>query len=82
MFVFLQIIELILFCIQSPFCIEFSVPKATQESQMSIRPSVSLSVCLLQKPLSLSELLLSTNEHINHQAYQPSIGYLTCFHDF
>ena len=46
----------------------FSVAKATLQSQMSVRLSVRLS----QKPLSLSELLLSTIEPIDHQAYQPS----------
>ena len=44
----------------------FSVAKATLQSQMSVRLSVRLS----QKPLSLSELLLSTIEPIDHQAYQ------------
>ena len=33
--------------------------------------SVSFSVCLSQKPLSLSELLLSTMESIDHGAYWP-----------
>ena len=41
--------------------LSFSVAKATLESQMSVYPS--------QKPLSLSELLVSTIEPINHQAY-------------
>ena len=50
------------------FCtIRFSVAKATLQSQMSIRLSVRQS----QKPLSLSETLLSTIQPINHQAYQP-----------
>ena len=40
----------------------FSVAKATLESQMS----VCLSVSLLQKPLSLSELLLSAIEPFDH----------------
>ena len=39
--------------------------KATLESQMSF----CLSICPVSKPLSLSELLLSTIEPINHQAY-------------
>ena len=38
----------------------------------NVRLSIRLSVCLSQKPLSLSELLLLTNEPINHQAYLPS----------
>ena len=46
----------------------FSVAKATLQSQMSVR----LSVWLSPKPLSLSELLLSTIEPICHQAYWPS----------
>ena len=45
-----------------------SVAKATLQSQMS----VCLSVSPLPKPLSLSELLLSTIEPINHHAYRPS----------
>ena len=47
---------------------EFSVAKATLESQMSVCPSVRQS----QKPLSLSELPLLTVEPIDHLAYQPS----------
>ena len=39
---------------------QFSVAKVTLESQMSVR----LSVCPSQKPLSLSELLLSAIEPI------------------
>ena len=39
----------------------FSVSKATLESQMSVR--------LSHKPISLSELLLSTIKPIDHQAY-------------
>ena len=46
---------------------DFSVAKATLELQMSHRPSV----CLSQKPLSLSELLVSTIKPIGHRAYQP-----------
>ena len=45
--------------------LQFSVAKATLQSQMSVR----LSVCLSPKPLSLSELLLPTIEAIGHQAY-------------
>ena len=45
----------------------FLVAKATLQLQMSVclyvRPS--------QKPLSLSELLLSTTETIDHRGYQP-----------
>ena len=37
-----------------------------------VRPLVSLSVCLISKPLSLSELLLSNIESIAHRAYQLS----------
>ena len=37
----------------------------------NVRLSVCLSVHLSQKPLSLSELLLSTIKPIDHQAYQP-----------
>ena len=48
--------------------VPFSVAKATLESQMS----VCLSVCPLQKPLSLTESLLSSIKPINHQAYRPS----------
>ena len=33
--------------------------------------NVCLSVCLKSKPLSLSELLLSNIEAIDHQAYEP-----------
>ena len=43
----------------------FSVAKATLEPQMSVCLSVRPSVCLLQKPLSLPELLLLTNEPID-----------------
>ena len=46
----------------------FSVAKSTLQSQMS----VNLSVRLSQKPLSLSELLLSAIEPINHRAYRSS----------
>ena len=47
--------------------IKFSVAKATLESQTS----VCLSVRPSQKPLSLSELLLSAIEPIDHRANQP-----------
>ena len=46
------------------FIIQFSVAKTTLESQMSVCPS--------QKPLSPTELLLSTIEPTDHLAYRPS----------
>ena len=55
-------------CPKKKLALGFSVTKATLESQMSIRQSVRQS----QKPLGLSESLLSTIEPINHQAYWPS----------
>ena len=41
------------------------------DSRMSVCLSFRLSVCLLPKPLSLSDLLLSDIKPIDHQAYQP-----------
>ena len=38
----------------------------------NVHSSVRPSVCLSQKPLSLSELLLLAIEPIDHWAYQPS----------
>ena len=53
------------FFITTKYTFSFSVAKATLESQMS--------VCrLLQKPLSLSESLLSTIEPIGHYIYRLS----------
>ena len=62
-------------CIHN-FYFHFSVTKATLQSQMSVHLSACLSICLSirlsQKPLSISELLLSAIEPIDHQAYWPS----------
>ena len=47
----------------------FSVAKATLQLQMSVCQSVRQSVCLSQKPLSLSKLLLFAIKPIYHRAY-------------
>ena len=62
--------------LQNIFVNNFSVVKATLESQMSVCLSVSPSVRQSSKPLSLSKLLISTKEPIDHRAYR-SLSLLT-----